>query len=109
MVAMLFHHRSRSVQTAPTREQILTLFLACGLQVIVDGLAGLIRQLELGGVARLLLPYRCTVHRVAVWRNIVDLDGYDFAAAKRAIDGEVKQGEVTYSSLSHDCRQGPLT
>jgi hypothetical protein len=50
-------------------------------------------------VARLLLPYRCAVHRIAVGGNILDLDGYDVAATKLAIDGEVKQREVTYSSL----------
>jgi hypothetical protein len=52
-----------------------------------------------------LLPYRCAVHRVTVWGNILDLDGDDVAAAKLAIDSEVKQGEVTYSSLEQ--QSGP--
>ncbi|HEY6620347.1 MAG: hypothetical protein WA776_17220 [Xanthobacteraceae bacterium] len=72
-------------------------FLACGLQVIVDSLAGLIRQLELDWVTRLFLSNRCTVHRIAAWGNILDLDGHDIAATKLAIDGQIKQGEVTYS------------
>jgi hypothetical protein len=37
------------VQTATTREQILTRLLASGLQVIVDGLAGLIISSNLTG------------------------------------------------------------
>jgi hypothetical protein len=69
------------------------------LQVVVDSLTGLIRQLELDWSPGLLLPHRGTVHRITVRGNVLDLDSHDIAAAKLAIDGQIKKGEVTYSSL----------
>src|SRR4029077_5474830 len=38
-------------------------------------------------------------HCITVWGNVLDLDRDDIAAAKLAIDSQVKQGEVTYSPL----------
>jgi ferredoxin len=49
--------------------------------------------------SRLLLSYRCTGHCITVWGDILDLDRDDIAAAKLAIDSQVKEGEVTYSPL----------
>jgi hypothetical protein len=40
-----------------------------------------------------------SIHRIAVWSNVLDLDSHDITAAKLAIDGQVKQGEVAYSPL----------
>jgi hypothetical protein len=37
--------------------------------------------------------------QVTIWGNVLDFDCHDIAAAKLAIDGQVKQGEVAYSSL----------
>jgi len=36
---------------------------------------------------------------MAVWGNVLDLDSDDIAAAKLAVDGQIKHGEVTYSPL----------
>jgi hypothetical protein len=47
-----------------------------------------------------LLPHLCTVDRIAVWGNVLDFDSHDFAAAKLAVDGQVKQGKVAYSPLA---------
>jgi hypothetical protein len=69
------------------------------LQVLVDGLTGLVCQLEPDWPSRLLLPHRCTVHRIGVWGNVLDFDSHDVAAAKLAVDGQVKQGEVAYAPL----------
>jgi hypothetical protein len=62
-------------------------------------MAGLIRQLELDGPPRLLLPHRCAVHRITVWGNVLDPYGNDVTSAKLAVDGQIKQGKVTYSLL----------
>jgi hypothetical protein len=47
----------------------------------------------------LLLTHGCTVYRIAVWGYVLDFKSHDITAAKLAVDGQVKQGEVTYSSL----------
>jgi hypothetical protein len=72
---------------------------AGGFQVIVDGVPGLIRQLELDRPTRLFLPNRCVIHRIAVSCNVLDLDSDDIAAAKLAVDGQIKRGEVAHSPL----------
>ena len=49
-----------------------------------------------------LVPRRAFVrrrHRITVWGNILDPYGHDVTAAKLAIDGQIKQGKVTYSLL----------
>jgi hypothetical protein len=82
-------------KAASAREKKFARLPAGGLQVVIDGLRGL----ELDWPSRLLLPYCCTVHCIAVWGNVIDLDRDDIATAKLAIDSQVKQGEVTYSPL----------
>jgi hypothetical protein len=62
-------------------------------------LPGLIRELELDRPPRFLLPHRCPINRIAIWGNVLDLDGDDIAAAKLAVDSQIEQGEVTYSPL----------
>ncbi len=86
-------------EAAPTRKQKFSRLFTSGLQVVVDGLTGLVRQLELDGPPRLLLPHCCAVHRITVWGNVLDPYGHDVTAAKLAIDGQIKQGKVTYSPL----------
>ena len=86
-------------KAASTRGSKVARLLTGGLQVVIDGLTGLIRQLEPHWPSRLVLPYRCTVHCITVWGNILDLDRDDIAATKLAIDSQVKQGEVASSPL----------
>jgi hypothetical protein len=59
----------------------------CDPQIIIDGFAGLIRQLELDGPAGLLLTYCCSVDRIAVRCHVFNLEGNYIAAAEFAIDG----------------------
>ena len=40
--------------------------------------------------------YRCAVHRITVWGNVLDPYGHDVTAAKLAIEGQVKKGESGY-------------
>ena len=84
---------------ASAREQEFAGLLACGFQIVVDGLTGLIGQLELDRPAGFLLPYRCAVDGISVRCNVFDLEGDDIAAAQLAVDGEIEHGEVAGSSL----------
>ena len=72
---------------------------------MIDRLTGLIGQFELDWSPRLPLPDRGTVHRMAVWGYVFDFESHDIAAAKLAIDGQIKHRKVTYSSLQQ--QSGP--
>jgi hypothetical protein len=56
-------------------------------------------DVTVAGPPRLLLPHRSAVHRITVWGNVLDLDSHHIATAKLAVDGQVKQGQVTYTAL----------
>ena len=85
--------------TASPIEQKFAALFARGFQIVVDGLAGLIRHFELDWATRLLLPYCRTVNCVPVRRNVVDFEGHNVATPKLAIDGQIEHGQVTGSSL----------
>src|SRR5437764_14727095 len=70
-----------------------------GLQVVIDCLARLIRQLEFYRAPGFLLPHGGTVDRIAVRCNVFDLEGNDIAASQLAIDGQIEHGKVTDPSL----------
>src|SRR5262249_62039087 len=80
-------------------KQKLTGLLTRSSEVVVNGLSGLIRQLEFDRPSRLLLPYGGAIDRVAIWSNILDLQGDDVASAKLTVDGQVEHGQVTGSPL----------
>src|SRR5689334_17865094 len=84
-----------------TREQKVAWLLACHLEIVVDGLTCLVCQLELDRAARLLLAGRRAVDRIAVWRDILDLDGDNVAAAQFAVDRQIEHGEVSSAALDH--------
>src|SRR5262252_19471 len=90
---------------AAAREQKVAGLLACRLEIVVDGLPRLIRQLELDRSARLPLADRRAVDRVAVRRNVLDLDGDNVAAAQLAVDRQIEHGEVSGAALDH--QSGP--
>ena len=71
--------------TAPS-EQILTWPLAGLLQEIINGLPGLIRQLEFDRPPSLLLPDGCTIDRIAIRSDIFDPQGDDVATTQLAVD-----------------------
>jgi hypothetical protein len=50
--------------------------------VVIDGLTGFVRQLELDPPPCLPLPDCCAVDCVAIGCNVIDLAGYDIAATK---------------------------
>jgi hypothetical protein len=84
--------RQTSADPAAAREQKFARLFARDPQVVIDGLTGLVPQLELDRPSCLPLPDRYAVDRVTVGCNVIDLEGYDIAATQLAIDREVEHG-----------------
>jgi hypothetical protein len=80
-------------------EQELAGPLVGGLQIIIDGLAGLFAQLKSDGPPGFLLPDSCAIRRVAAGGDILDPDGDDVAATKLAVDCQIEHGEVASAAL----------
>ena len=80
-------------------EQELAGPLVGGLQIVIDGLAGLIAQFKPDRPSRFLLPDGRTIRRVAAGGDILNSDGNDVAAAKLAIDCQFEHGEVAGAAL----------
>ena len=87
--------------TAPS-EQIFTSALAGFIQEVVNGLPGLIRQLELDRSTGLLLPDGRTIDRIAIRSKIFDAQGDDVATAQLAVDLKVEKGKVAGSSFDQE-------
>jgi hypothetical protein len=85
--------------TAPSK-QILTWPVAGFLQEIVNGLPGLICQLELDRSPGLLLPDGRTIDRIAIRSDIFDPQGDDVATTQLAVDRKVEKGKVAGSSFT---------
>ena len=73
--------RHAAALVAAAREQKLVGLFTQRSQVAVDGFTGLLRQLKFYRASRLPLPDRCTINRVAVRRNVLNLEGHHIAAA----------------------------
>jgi hypothetical protein len=71
-------------------EQILTWPLAGLLQEVVNGLPGLIRQLELDRSPGLPLPDGRTIDSIAIWSDVFDPQGDDVATTQLAVDRKVE-------------------
>ena len=67
-------------------EQELAGPLVGGLQIIIDGLAGLVTQFKSDGPSGFLLSDGSAIRRVAASGDILDPDGDDITAAKLAVD-----------------------
>jgi hypothetical protein len=74
----------------PPGEHKFAGLLGCCSHVIVDNLASLFRQLEPDGLPGFLLPNRGPIDGVSAWRNILDLEADEIAAAELAIDGHIE-------------------
>jgi hypothetical protein len=81
------------VVAAPS-EQILAWPLAGFLQEVVNGLPGLIRQLELDRSPGLLLPDGRTIDRIAIRSDIFDPQGDDVATTQLAVNRKIEKGKV---------------
>src|SRR5580704_6157829 len=78
--------RHAAVGAAMADEQEFARPLVGGLQIIIDGLPGLIAQFKPNRSARFLLPDGCSIRRVTAGSDILDPDGDDVTAAKLAVD-----------------------
>jgi hypothetical protein len=87
--------------TAPS-EQILTWPLASFFQEVVNGLPGLIRQLELDRSPGLLLPDGRAIDRIAIRSEIFELQGDDVATTQLAVDRNVEKGKVAGPSFDQE-------
>jgi len=87
--------------TAPG-EQIVTWPLAGFLQEVVNGLPGLIRQLELDWPPGLLLSDGRTIDRIAIRSDISDPQGEDVATTQLAVDRKVEKGKVAGPSFDQE-------
>lgn len=75
-----------SILAGTSNEEVLTWLFAGGIQVVIDGLTGLICQLELDLLPRLPLAH-CRASAA------IRPQGDDVAATQLAIDSRIEQGE----------------
>lgn len=73
--------RGQAAPITMTREQELTRLTSRQTQVLVDRLVSLVCEFEPNWQTRLLLADGCAIHGVAVWCDIIDVNGNDIAAA----------------------------
>ena len=80
-------------------EQELAGPLVGSLQIVIDGLAGLIAQFKPDRPPGFLLPDGCAIRCVAACGDILDPDGDDIAATKLAVDCQIEHGEVASAAF----------
>ena len=90
--------RQIAATTTTPGEKVITSLLAAVCQIVVDGLARLLRDLELDRAPRLSLADGGSVDGVAMRRNVADPEPHEIAPSEFAIHGEVEKGEVARSS-----------
>ena len=56
-------------------------------------------QLELDRATRLLLSDGRSVNRIAVRRNVIDLERHDVEPTKLTVDGKIEQSKVAYTAF----------
>src|SRR4030081_109828 len=75
-----------AVGTTTTSKQELAGPLVGSLQIVIDGLAGLLAQFKSDGPPGFLLPDGFAIRRVAAGSDILDPDGDDITPTKLAVD-----------------------
>src|SRR5476651_176193 len=103
--ASILAGRHPAFGTTTAREKELARSFVGGLQVAIDGLAGLLAQFKSDRPPSFLLSDRCAIGRVAAGRNILYPDGDDVTAAKLAVDRQIEQGKVAHTTF--DLQLGP--
>jgi hypothetical protein len=79
---------------SPAGKQKLTGLLAGRLEVIIDGLSGLLSQFKTDGTAGLSLANSRACKRVAIGCNVFNLHTNDIAAPELAVDREVEHRQI---------------
>src|SRR2546421_10068532 len=70
-------------------EQEFSGLLACNFHVVVDSLAGQLRQFELDGLTGLSLSHRSPVDSIPAGCNVLDFERNHIAATQFAVDGQI--------------------
>jgi hypothetical protein len=68
------------------------------MQVLVEGLSCLIRELEPHRQASLPLAHRCAIERVAIRRHVLDANSHHVTAAQFAVNRQVEERKVPFAS-----------
>src|SRR6266851_2680049 len=79
-----------AVGTTTAREQELSGPFVGGLQIVVDGLAGLLAQFKSDWPPGLLLSDGCAIRGVPSCGDILDPDGDDITTAKLAVNCQIE-------------------
>jgi hypothetical protein len=87
------------VRTTTAHEQELTGRLVGGLQIVIDGLAGLFTQFKFDRSPGFALSDRCPIRRVPAGSDIFDPEPDDVTAAKFAVDRQIEHSEVVSALL----------
>jgi len=91
----------RVVMASPTRRRLVkqkfAWHLAGRLEVVVNGLARLLRQLEADWTPGLSLAHRGTGEGISARGSVFDLHRDDIAASQLAINGEIEHCQVAGS------------
>jgi hypothetical protein len=96
--------RNASVRAATTCEQELAGPLVGSLQIIIDGLAGLLAQFKPDRPSSFLLPDGCAICRVAAGSDILDPNGHDITPTKLAVDCQIEHGQVASATFGLEFR-----
>lgn len=83
--------RRQSDGAAATGKEELPGSPSCHPQIVIDCRASLVGQLEPHGPARLFLPDRGSIHRIATRRDVINSERYDITTAEFAVDDQVEQ------------------
>ncbi len=75
-------------------EQELAGLLMGQSEMVVDGLPGLLRDLEFHGTTCLPLADCRSVYGVTVGRDVLDLQSHHIASAQLAVDGEIEERQI---------------
>jgi len=69
------------------------------MQMLVEGLSRLIRELKPDRQASFPLAHSCALQRVAIRRHVLNTNSDDVTTAQLAVDRQVEEREVPFASL----------
>jgi hypothetical protein len=75
-----------------------------GLQIIIDGFAGLLAQFKSDGPPGFLLSDRGAIRCVSVGSDVLDPDGNDITPSKLTVDCQIEHGEVANAAFDLELR-----
>jgi hypothetical protein len=91
--------RHAPCRATATGEQKLARFLAGDPYIVLDHLAGLLRQFEPDGLPGLLLSHLRPINCVPARSDILDFEGDDIAPTQLTVDGQIEHRQVARSLL----------